>query len=133
MIISIIAALSVFASHYFKNRDEKISFAAAFILFALAWRPTGYWIPSVLNFVFAIFNMIALRKPIVSITRDHIIYPSFPKKTIQWNELSNMLLKEGLLTIDFKNNKLIQQNIAETSIIIDEKEFNDFCHQQLNK
>jgi hypothetical protein len=43
------------------------------------------------------------------------------------------MIKDGLLTIDFKNNRIIQQQIANISSGIDEKEFNDFCRQQLNK
>jgi hypothetical protein len=33
--------------------------------------------------------------------------------------------------MDFKNNKLLQQLIDENSISINEKEFNDFCKEQL--
>lgn len=45
----------------------------------------------------------------------------------QWNEFSNVVLKDSLLTLDFKNNKLLQLSIEETSSLIDEKAFNDFC------
>ena len=38
-----------------------------------------------------------------------------------------------LIIFFFKNDKLIQQKIAGVSSIIDEKEFNEFCKQQLNK
>jgi hypothetical protein len=75
----------------------------------------------------------SLQKPIVSINERQVIYPSFPKKIIDWQDLSNLIIKDGLLTIDFKNNKIIQQQIADISSTIDEKEFNDFCRQQLNK
>ena len=80
-----------------------------------------------------ILHIAALQKPIVSISESQVIYPSFPRKKIDWQELSNLMLKDGLLTIDFKNNKIIQQQIADISSTIDEKEFNDFCRQQLNK
>ena len=42
-----------------------------------------------------------------------------------------MILKDDLLTIDFKNNKIIQQLIEKTEHPVDEKEFNDFCSKQL--
>ena len=61
---------------------------------------------------------------------DQIIYPSIPVRIIQWNELNNVILKDGLLTIDFKNNKIIQQLIKHSNQI-NEKEFNDFCKEQL--
>ena len=61
---------------------------------------------------------------------DQIIYPSFPKRIIHWKELSNVILKDGLLTIDFKNNKIIQQSIMYADRV-NEKEFNEFCKKQL--
>ncbi len=133
LILSLLAALSVLASFYFKNKNEKMTFTAAFFLFSLAWDVAGYWMIGVLNLFFSAFNLFSAQKPMVSITETVITYPIFPKRKIYWNELSNMVLKDGLLTIDFKNNKLIQQNIAESSTLVDEKEFNEFCNRQLNK
>ena len=63
---------------------------------------------------------------------DKILYPSLPQKNISWPELNAIILKDGLLTIDFKNNKLIQQTIDENSTV-NEQDFNEFCRQQLKK
>ena len=100
---------------------------------SLAWIFANHWVVGVLNAIFMILHIAALQKPIVSINERQVIYPSFPKKKIDWQELSNLMIKDGLLTIDFKNNRIIQQQIADISSTIDEKEFNDFCRQQLNK
>ena len=132
-VIALIAAFSVFASLYFRNRNERITFSAAFFLFSLAWQTANYWVPAALNLVLLILNGFASQKPLVAITEQSISYPSFPKKQIGWNDLNNLVLKDGLLTIDFKNNRLIQQLIDEKQVPVDEKEFNEFCRQQLNK
>ena len=42
----------------------------------------------------------------------------------RWEEFSNIILKDNLLTIDFKNNKLIQVTIDETQARIEEVGFN---------
>ena len=133
LILSILATCAVFASFYFKNKDEKVTFTGAFFLFILAWQTAGFWIPGILNFLFAILNLYTSQIPIVSINENNITYPSFPKRKFNWPELSNLILKDGLLTIDLKNNSIIQQQLAETSSTIDEKEFNEFCLRQLNK
>jgi hypothetical protein len=52
---------------------------------------------------------------------------------VSWDEVNNVILKDGLLTIDFKNNKLFQHIILNSEEDISEKEFNEFCRQQLNK
>jgi len=67
----------------------------------------------------------------VLINPDKINYTSFPVRAIQWNELNNVILKDGILTIDFRNNKIVQAEIDDVSNTINEKEFNDFCSQQL--
>ncbi len=51
----------------------------------------------------------------------------FTKPLHRWNEFSNIILKDGLLTLDFKNNKLLQVSVDEILTSVDEKSFNDYC------
>jgi len=132
-IVAAIAIFSAFISFYFRNKNERSTLTGVFFVLSLAWILAGYWVVGVLNILFMILHTASLQKPIVSINERQVIYPSFPKKKIDWQELSNLIIKDGLLTIDFKNNKIIQQQVADISSTIDEKEFNDFCRQQLNK
>ena len=125
--------LAIFIPLYVKSKDIKIETSIIFLILMTAWLTTGYWWVALINFVFEIFQIAALRTLILKLDDEVIIYPSLPKKKIDWKELSNLILKDGLLTIDFKNNRIIQQQVADTSSTIDEKEFNDFCKQQLNK
>ena len=128
-----IAIFSAFIAFYSRYKSERSPLTGAFFVLSLAWILADYWVVGVLNFLFMILHIAALQKPIVSVSENQVIYPSFPRKKIDWQELSNLIIKDGLLTIDFKNNKIIQQQIADISSTIDEKEFNDFCRQQLNK
>jgi hypothetical protein len=61
---------------------------------------------------------------------DRIIYPSFPKRTIEWKELNNVILKDAVLTIDLKNNKVFQNEVVSAASEID---FNEFCGEQIQK
>ncbi len=83
--------------------------------------------------LFILLDFIAHKKLLVDITDKQIVVPYVMQKTINWNEVNNVILKDGLLTIDFKNNKLFQQLILNSDEDVNEKEFNDFCKQQLNK
>jgi len=132
-IMAAIAVFSAFIAFYLGNKNERSPLTGAFFVLSVAWILADYWVVGLLNAFFMILHIAALQKPIVSINESQVIYPSFPKKKINWQELSNLMIKDGLLTIDFKNNKIIQQQIADISSSIDEKEFNDFCRQQLNK
>ena len=128
-----IAIFSAFIAFYSRKKSERSPLTGAFFVLSLAWILADYWVVGLLNFLFMILHIAALQKPIVSINESRVLYPSFPKKKIDWQELSNLIIKDGLLTIDFKNNRIIQQYIADRSSTINEKEFNDFCQQQLNK
>lgn len=44
----------------------------------------------------------------------------------EWDQFSNIILKDNLLTLDFKNNKVLQLEIDEKTAI-DETTFNHFC------
>jgi hypothetical protein len=57
---------------------------------------------------------------------------NFPPAEYQWSQLSNVLLRDNMLTLDFNNNKLIQCEI-ENEKDISEAEFNEFAQQQLIK
>ena len=66
-------------------------------------------------------------------TNKTIVVPYILQREVNWDEVNNVILKDGLLTIDFKNNKLFQHIILNSDEDISEKEFNEFCNQQLNK
>jgi hypothetical protein len=47
----------------------------------------------------------------------------------QWTEFSNVIVKDNLLSLDFKSNKLIQLVIEESQPPVDEKAFYEFCNR----
>jgi len=129
----IILAAAFLLRYYLQRKKNKlqIDVEAFFFLLMIAWISNQqYWL-SLIPAMFYILSGLALRRLIVTFSEEKINYPSFPLKKINWKELNNTMLKDGLLTIDFKNNKLIQQSIDENKTSINEKEFNDFCTQQL--
>jgi hypothetical protein len=65
---------------------------------------------------------------------DRIVMNSLIKRRFDWSMFNNVVLKDGLLTLDFKDNRLIQREIAddEDEDDADEEEFNAWCRVQLN-
>ena len=67
----------------------------------------------------------------IVISETKIILPGLSgDRLVEWNELTNVIKKYDLLTIDFKNNKLLQVQVINTDLI-DDSQFNEFCRQQL--
>ncbi len=100
---------------------------------ALYWVLLGFWWIGLLVALLAVLYTVSKKILVVKISEQHIEYPSFPTQIIPWNKTNNIVLKDGLLTIDLKNNKLIQQPIDEKKTTVNEQEFNDFCRQQMKK
>lgn len=103
-----------------------------FLLIPITWFAMGNWWAFGITLLLGTLFQISQRQLLVGIDKEAVLYPSFPKKTIRWNELNNLVLKDGLLTIDFKNNKILQSEIINSSVELNEKEFNDFCREQLH-
>jgi hypothetical protein len=55
----------------------------------------------------------------------------FPKK-IKWSSLESVILKDGMLTMDYKDNHLSQQEVLDDDDPdADEDEFNEYCRRKI--
>ena len=98
---------------------------------AIAWLWSPLWWFSIPLLLFFIFDILAYRKLIVKVGVSGITYPSLGEKKVKWDELNNVILKDGLLTIDLRNNQLFQHLVANAETDINEKDFNEFCRNHL--
>lgn len=122
------------AEHFLKKKGKAYNArAAATLLIIAVYIAFEMWWPAVATILLTLLYILSARRLFVYINSAHIDYPSLGKKVIKWNELSNIILKDGLLTIDFKNNKIIQQLVEDPAGDVNEKEFNEFCMEQLTK
>lgn len=129
--VLVLMALVVLIMFFSKNINYTNDLKILFIFLVMGWAYHRlYWLTGA-TFLLGVMFSYATKVKTVCFSELQIIYPSFPRKKISWNQLNNAILKDGLLTIDLKNNKLIQQFIDDKNAVIDEKEFNDFCRQQL--
>lgn len=99
-------------------------------LFFLWIKLQFYWAAPVV-LLLALLDYIARRPLVVQFAEQQIGYPSFPPRAIAWTELQNVVLKDGLLTIDFANNKVLQTEIETGVSKAEEAEFNAFAKQMV--
>ncbi len=64
----------------------------------------------------------------ILVSKDGIVFDSLFKKSYAWTEFSNVIIKDGLLTLDFRSNRLLQKNIDSE---IEEHSFNRYCRERL--
>ena len=69
----------------------------------------------------------------IGFDHDRIVMNTLFKRQFDWSVFNNVILKDGLLTLDFKNNKLIQKMVADDDEEddADEEEFNTYCRSRL--
>lgn len=92
----------------------------------------GRWI-TLIYVIAAILEKQAKFPQEIAFADDEIVFNSFPKQHYAWSDMKNVILKDGIITVDFKNNKLLQKEIQSGSTAQDEKEFNEFCRIKLNE
>ena len=67
----------------------------------------------------------------IVVSEQSIVLPGLSgDRIVEWHQLSNVVKKDDLLTLDFKNNKLLQVHVINADHIA-EDEFNRFCRDQL--
>ena len=105
--------------------------------FALMFAAWGWFVvPS--GQLIALIYIVAcfLEKPVkvpaeIAFDTEEIVFNSIPKKRYGWSVISNVVLKDGLITIDLKDNTLIQKEVNEPVSKEIENEFNAFCKEQI--
>lgn len=98
-----------------------------FVLLLHIW--LGFWWVAIALLLLTALYRIAMRELVVRVFSTHIEYPSFPVRRIQWPELNNLILRDGLLTVDFRNNRVAQLEALPGTWT--EPVFNQFCREQL--
>ena len=56
---------------------------------------------------------------------------TFSERLIGWNQLNNVILRDDLLTLDFKNNKILQLEVLDETGLVTAEEMNAFFKSRL--
>lgn len=129
--IAVTAAIIIVWDIYrYKTKGILQSLGILIILCALFWITRNTYV-TILNLLLWGLYAISRRKLKILVEPTQISYPSFPTKKINWSDVNNIILKDDMLTIDLKNNKLYQHLIEYADKDVIESEFNDFCKKQI--
>ncbi|MGI8951134.1 MAG: hypothetical protein ACR2FN_06075 [Chitinophagaceae bacterium] len=116
-----------------KKENYIVYYRLVLLLAAVGWFFQPYR-----NIFFAILYTIAaiIEKQVkfpaeIGVDEEGIIFNSFQKKFHSWDEISNLIIRDGIITVDYKNNKLFQKEIESKITPSLEKEFNEFCSSRI--
>ncbi len=128
-VIVINFVLSITAS----QKENIITFKWALYAAAFLWLLYPLHLPwiAVLLIVAALLERQIKFPQEIGFSKDAITFNTFPFKNYSWQDVKNAILKDNMLTLDFDNNKLIQKETESNVPAETEREFNEFCKQQI--
>jgi hypothetical protein len=134
-LLTVFVVVSAWAyAKFFRKKDEIALYGYSLFIVALGW-----WLLPGGNIIIGCFFLIAalIEKQVkfpkeIGFNKDGVVFNNFPKKHFAWNKISNVVLKDGMLTIDYKNNKLLQKEVEEDVLPKIEKDFNEFCRLHIS-
>jgi len=135
-LINISTAVILLAISYFVNTISirfKINRSIVLIISAIIiFIGTHSFIFTSILLCYAFLLRFLQKKPEIIITNDNVVIKKmFGDEVFVWSQFNNIILKDGLLTFDFADNKLLQLIVDEDETEVEEKLFNSFCREQL--
>jgi hypothetical protein len=131
-VIFIVGVLIWNAFLYYRT-DREIYYSKALLIAGLVWTKMPYFEWLIIVFAFlALLEYQAKRAPEIGFADDHIMINKLFKKKVTWDEIDNVILRDGWLTVDFKNNKLLQKQIDSGENEASEEEFNEWVRNRHN-
>jgi hypothetical protein len=115
------------------GNSEKVAYNRALFFAAIVWTVMPYfqWLVFVFGFL-GLFEFHAKFPLEIGFTDKLIVFNSLIKKKYTWQDFNNVVLKDNVLTLDFKNNKIFQKETIDEDGEADEDEFNEFCRKCLD-
>jgi hypothetical protein len=133
VLISVSGMLAYQLRHFMSHKKvvTRPLYIVAFL--ALLLIPPFSWF-AILFVIMAILEKFALTPEEIGFSHDEIVFNGLLPKKISWTELNNVILKDGIITIDFKNDRLIQKETddeEDEDEDASEEEFNEYCAERL--
>ena len=131
-----ILGLMVYGFVRSREKDFLVYYRTELFIAALGWflfpafaelRYLG-WLYALMAFI----ERLAKRPDQWGFAKEAVERMTIPKKSYEWVDIENVMIRDNLITIDFRNNKILQKELDSPVDKPLEREFNDFCKEQLH-
>lgn len=87
---------------------------------------------SILLLIFYFLSTFFYRKTALDLDENALSIPGpFGSRRVIWRDLENVVFKDGLITVDFKSNRVLQLSAEPVDCDFDSALFNEFCQKRL--
>lgn len=114
------------------KKNRPVYFSRILLVAGVTWlaMPSLQWI----SIPFILLSLLEkqARLPLeIGFKNDKVVFNTIIRRKFHWNQFNNVVLKDGMLTLDFKNNNLFQKLTIDEDGDADEEEFNEYCKKHL--
>ncbi len=89
-----------------------------------------WWLLCLMLAVFSFVEYRAMKlAPSIIFSETEIVLKSVFRKKYLWFDIDHIILKDDLLTVDFRDNRILQKEVSST---VNEAAFNRWCLNKLN-
>lgn len=116
----------------FLRNSRRLLVVCKLILIAglIIFRPPYAWLAVAVLFASMLLEIRAARVvPRASFTSTEVVLHGVFSKRYSWQQIHHIILKDGLLTIDLVNNRIVQQEVSGNC---NEAAFNAWCAERLS-
>jgi hypothetical protein len=116
-------------------RKKRVRYKYLLLIAFVGWLAMPYLQWLAIFFVALAFLEYQAKYPLeIGFLPDRVVVNTLWRKKFGWSAFNNIMLRDGLLTLDFKNNRLMQKEVDEEEEgDADEDEFNDYCREMLER
>jgi hypothetical protein len=136
--ISLVAAAILFIGLVinlilWRRSVSRVRFRFLLLAAAVGWAFSKQPWMAGLFMVLILLEWFSKRPSEIGFHHDKVVLNMTLKEQFTWKAFNNVILKDGLLTLDFANNRLLQKEVLEDDDEdnADEEEFNAYCRRQL--
>lgn len=103
------------------------------IILTVCWAiQQQYFFAGVILF-FGLFEYVVNRDTACIINEEGVRIKAIPLRRYKWAQLENVMIRDGIFTVDRKDNHIFQVDVSNEQLSFSEEEFNSYCREQLSK
>ncbi|MFN5813120.1 MAG: hypothetical protein ACK46B_03290 [Bacteroidota bacterium] len=134
-LLLLVVAMLMVSLYMDKRKKKRIQFLSLLICIGIGLiSVSGNLLLGILYVIAGISERFLSSNIEIGFSDQQIVRKGITTKTYAWNELKNVIIKDDLLTIDFKNNTLLQaytDDQEDEEYDVEDEEFNEYCRKRL--
>ncbi|MEO7311413.1 MAG: hypothetical protein ABIX01_13510 [Chitinophagaceae bacterium] len=129
-----VIGLWVYTAIRSREKDFVPYYRLCLLMSAFGWvfiTSNGFWL-AVVYCILGLTERFIKFPDEIGFSKDKVVRNTFPRKSYEWVDIDNAIIRDNLFTLDLRNNKLLQKELDEPVDKELELEFNAFCKDQLH-